>query len=283
VYHGWYSRFYQPDPWDGSYDLTDPQSFNRYTYVQNDPVNYVDPTGMLTVGPVNGGQLGVVTVRGDAGPDWTALWELWMFGMQMDQRLLPPLVDGPPELPAATLPQIPSGRNEASRELKAVTRAEELLRGNCADFVRSVYNAVLEIAGGTVSPFGITPYPVTFYDLAGKAIPQPTGPDDVLHLYKIALEAGKVSASGRSGGNVVGETVNYNTVRWNKEYYSMSLDEAAVHTIHEAFHQIPNVSDFVLLEAGARVAGIRAPRVKSSSEASRRFNELLFARCGTRR
>ena len=62
---------------------------------------------MLTVGPVNGVQLGVVTVRADAGPDWTALWELWMFGMQMDQRLLPPLVDGPPELPAATLPQNP--------------------------------------------------------------------------------------------------------------------------------------------------------------------------------
>jgi RHS repeat-associated protein len=106
-YHGWWARFNEPDPWEGSYDLTDPQSFNRYTYVQNDPVNFVDPTGMLTVGPVNGGQLGVVTVKADAGPDWTALWELWMFGMQMDQRLLPPLIDGPPELPAATPPQNP--------------------------------------------------------------------------------------------------------------------------------------------------------------------------------
>jgi RHS repeat-associated protein len=93
-YHGWWTRFNEPDPWEGSYDLTDPQSFNRYTYVQNDPVNFVDPTGMLTVGPVNGGQLGVVTVKADAGPDWTAFWELWMFGMQMGQRLLPPLIDG---------------------------------------------------------------------------------------------------------------------------------------------------------------------------------------------
>jgi len=45
-YHGWHSRFDQPDPWDGSYDLTDPQSFNRYAYVRNDPVNYVDPSGL---------------------------------------------------------------------------------------------------------------------------------------------------------------------------------------------------------------------------------------------
>ncbi len=109
-YQGWHSRFDQPDPWEGSYDLTDPQSFNRYAYVRNDPVNFADPTGMLTVGPVNGGQLGVVTVRADAGPDWTALWELWMFGMQMDQRLLPLLIDGPPELPAVTPPQVDTSK-----------------------------------------------------------------------------------------------------------------------------------------------------------------------------
>jgi hypothetical protein len=53
VYHGWYSRFYQPDPWDGSYDLTDPQSFNRYSYVQNDPVNFVDPSGLMMEGGVS--------------------------------------------------------------------------------------------------------------------------------------------------------------------------------------------------------------------------------------
>jgi RHS repeat-associated protein len=47
-YHGWWSRFAHPDPYDGSYDATDPQSFNRYSYVQNDPVNFEDPTGLYT-------------------------------------------------------------------------------------------------------------------------------------------------------------------------------------------------------------------------------------------
>jgi RHS repeat-associated protein len=46
-YAGKWHRFVQPDPYDGSYDLTNPQSFNRYAYVHNDPVNFVDPTGMF--------------------------------------------------------------------------------------------------------------------------------------------------------------------------------------------------------------------------------------------
>jgi len=45
-YEGKWRMFAQPDPYDGSYSLTDPQSFNRYSYTQNDPVNFVDPSGL---------------------------------------------------------------------------------------------------------------------------------------------------------------------------------------------------------------------------------------------
>ncbi len=45
-YHGWWSRFSQPDPYDGSYSLGDPQSLNRYSYVQSDPANFTDPSGL---------------------------------------------------------------------------------------------------------------------------------------------------------------------------------------------------------------------------------------------
>jgi RHS repeat-associated protein len=45
-YNRWHSRFDQPDPYDGSYDQANPQTFNRYAYTQGDPVNLVDPTGL---------------------------------------------------------------------------------------------------------------------------------------------------------------------------------------------------------------------------------------------
>jgi len=52
-YNRWWSRFDQPDPYLGSYNLTDPQSFNRYSYVRNDPVNLVDPMGLMPCVPGN--------------------------------------------------------------------------------------------------------------------------------------------------------------------------------------------------------------------------------------
>jgi len=81
-YNRWWSRFDQPDPYDGSYDLKDPQSFNRFTYVKNDPVNLTDPTGLLpatcngseVVDPATGAStcipiisFGTVTVRDTGG------------------------------------------------------------------------------------------------------------------------------------------------------------------------------------------------------------------------
>ena len=40
-------RFFSVDPWQG--DMTNPQSFNKYSYVMNNPVKYVDPTGEYPV------------------------------------------------------------------------------------------------------------------------------------------------------------------------------------------------------------------------------------------
>lgn len=39
-------RWLSPDPYLGSMDLTHPQTFNRYSYVLNNPLNAVDPFGL---------------------------------------------------------------------------------------------------------------------------------------------------------------------------------------------------------------------------------------------
>ena len=39
------ARWMNPDPYDGSYNLSDPQSLNRYAYVENNPLFASDPSG----------------------------------------------------------------------------------------------------------------------------------------------------------------------------------------------------------------------------------------------
>ena len=45
-------RWLRPDPYDGSYDPSNPQSFNRYSYVLNNPVSLIDPNGLDDCPPV---------------------------------------------------------------------------------------------------------------------------------------------------------------------------------------------------------------------------------------
>ena len=42
-------RWMSPDPYDGSYDAANPQSFNRYAYVLNNPYSFVDSLGLNCV------------------------------------------------------------------------------------------------------------------------------------------------------------------------------------------------------------------------------------------
>jgi RHS repeat-associated protein len=46
-------RMNRPDPYDGSYDLTNPQSLNRYSYVLNNPLSFTDRLGLYCVGGSN--------------------------------------------------------------------------------------------------------------------------------------------------------------------------------------------------------------------------------------
>ena len=62
-YAAWMGRWTAPDPYNGSYDLANPQSLNRYAYVNNNPLGFVDPSGLA--GGVTGWG-GVCTIINDA-------------------------------------------------------------------------------------------------------------------------------------------------------------------------------------------------------------------------
>ena len=51
-YESMAGRWTSPDPLPGS--IGDPQSFNQYAYTQNDPANFVDPSGLATCLPFIG-------------------------------------------------------------------------------------------------------------------------------------------------------------------------------------------------------------------------------------
>jgi RHS repeat-associated protein len=66
-------RFMSVDPLPG--DVQDPQSFNRYAYVLNNPVGFIDPLGLCSTDPVTGKEVACIKVdvwvHIDDGPHFT--------------------------------------------------------------------------------------------------------------------------------------------------------------------------------------------------------------------
>jgi RHS repeat-associated protein len=49
-YNDTQGRWMTPDPYGGSYDFSNPQSFNRYAYVANNPLSEIDSSGLCEIG-----------------------------------------------------------------------------------------------------------------------------------------------------------------------------------------------------------------------------------------
>ncbi|MGB7925166.1 MAG: peptidoglycan DD-metalloendopeptidase family protein, partial [Pyrinomonadaceae bacterium] len=61
-------RWTSPDPYRESLKVRDPQSLNRYSYVENDPVNFIDPSGLEWVPIIQKACVTTGTVEGADDP-----------------------------------------------------------------------------------------------------------------------------------------------------------------------------------------------------------------------
>ena len=60
-YNNTQGRWHTPDPYSGSYDFSNPQSFNRYVYAMNNPLAAVDPSGLYEIVCDFNGNCGIVS------------------------------------------------------------------------------------------------------------------------------------------------------------------------------------------------------------------------------
>ncbi len=66
-------RWMSPDPYLGSYNFGDPQSFNRYSYVGNSPLSFTDPDGLAPEGGSSGQAAGCIGAVALGAPEGCVL------------------------------------------------------------------------------------------------------------------------------------------------------------------------------------------------------------------
>jgi RHS repeat-associated protein len=147
------ARFTSPDPYQASGGPGDPQSWNRYAYVQNDPVNANDPSGLqlqryaydpfdgyndwIPQTPGGGGGLCVWRLYGGENRDRDGYWDCWG------------TLSGGPTPPPATVEADSSGR--APERVPAKHSDERDRNGIYCDptIITAMLNAWMRSSNGT--------------------------------------------------------------------------------------------------------------------------------------
>ncbi len=76
-------RWMSPDPYSGSYDVSNPQTLNRYAYVGNNPLSATDVSGLMMCNECFWGSGGPTNVPSDGGLSmggWDGMYGLWDVG-----------------------------------------------------------------------------------------------------------------------------------------------------------------------------------------------------------
>jgi RHS repeat-associated protein len=174
-------RWTSPDPYLGSMTLANPQSFNRYAYVQNDPLNFVDPSGLDWICPPDGDVIHICTWA----PSWSG-------GSPAGGGRHAPLLDPDGEVGGGGGPQNPGQTTTPTPNPNCITNAVAGATGLARPFGNVGPTGIIGHDGvHVVAPPGsqVTTLPA----LTGTVLGRPRNQGDGLFAQDVLLAGGNVA------------------------------------------------------------------------------------------
>ncbi len=126
-----WGRFLTPDPYRASGGPADPQSWNRYAYVENDPANFHDPSGLLRAMP-------------EGAPERYCYIDGARFSIEMCELIFGRPGGGGPVQPGPSLPPAPGDPVDAATNQQARGRLNERLANFASSNCAKVFDSVIE-------------------------------------------------------------------------------------------------------------------------------------------
>jgi RHS repeat-associated protein len=174
-------RFLSVDPLIG--DVADPQSFNRYAYVENNPALLTDPYGLFECVGVSG-CVDNITVPGDSIP----VKGVW--GSMGDDKLVQ-------RITARNQPRQP--KEDLENEMERIAKIQHCIEGTLAPLL---------VGGAAIVTGGVVAYSGTVLTEAAVGA---AGPSYGITLGLVPVGAAVVAAGGYvvvAGGSIWSNTVN---------------------------------------------------------------------------
>ena len=197
-------RFFSPDPVLGN--LLSPQSWNRYAYVINSPINFNDPYGLLLNGSYGGGGGGFG--GGGATDGWDCHWigDIWSCEITVPEPTPPPPQPEPP--PPQTLLDWMSERWEAAGKIR-----NPVTGMTAAEHWKATGYGVMAFADGVV-PFA-DPLEDYYNDGSVDGLEYSKKIGEYTRDLEIAIATAGGSMETR-GGAEAGNWITNNVFRWGK-------------------------------------------------------------------
>jgi len=248
--------------------LGNPQGWNRYSYVENDPVNLTDRTGLQAdqcADPAEAIYIAFCIERSKSARSFIfaaviphpegGLYGVWLSGW---------------------VPSIPSGGSSAARNInqeRLVDGVKKLFdRASCSNFVQTVLQSAFLIANQVSSPDELNDYTRSIYDLGlstAQVVEKLAG--------AIVVDGGTSPTRQEADGTysiIATATLVSNTITMYDGFFSRGATGQAQTALHEAMHLVWGISDGQY----AMAAGEYKPGM-SGSAASAAWNKKLEENC----